>query len=200
MASTARIQASADVDPSATIADGAVIWHLAQVRENAEIGPGCIIGRGAYIDEGVTLGANCKIQNHALVYAPARLAEGVFIGPAACLTNDPHPRAISPTGDLLGSGEWEMVGVTLETGASVGARAVVLGGVTIGAWALVAAGAVVTRDVPAHALVVGTPARQVGWVDHRAHPLAADDRGGWIASDGTRFVETEDGLRVEDGS
>ncbi|XAN09358.1 acyltransferase [Ammonicoccus fulvus] len=194
------MQASADVHPSARIADGAVIWHLAQVRENAEIGPGCIIGRGAYIDEGVTLGANCKIQNHALVYAPARLADGVFIGPAACLTNDPHPRAISPAGELLGAGDWEMVGVTLETGASVGARAVVLGGVTIGAWALVAAGAVVTRDVPAHALVVGTPARQVGWVDHRARPLASDDRGGWLAPDGTRFVEADGGLRVEDAA
>lgn len=197
MASQARIQPSADVDPSATIAAGAVIWHLAQVRENAEIGPGCIIGRGAYIDEGVTLGANCKIQNHALVYAPARLADGVFIGPAACLTNDPHPRAISATGQLLGAGDWQMVGVRIGTGAAVGARAVVLGGVTIGAWALVGAGAVVTKDVLAHALVVGTPARQVGWVDHHARPLATDGPGRWLAADGTRFVETDAGLVEE---
>lgn len=198
MSRDARIQPSADVDPRATIGVDAVVWHLAQVRENADVGPGCIIGRGAYIDEGVTLGANCKIQNHALVYAPARLADGVFIGPAACLTNDPHPRAISREGVRLGAGEWEMVGVTIEKGAAVGARAVVLGGVTIGEWALVAAGAVVTKDVPAHALVAGVPARQIGWVDHHAHPLAADGPGRWQASDGTRFIETASGLRAEE--
>lgn len=195
MSSPPTVHASADVDPRASIGAGATVWHLAQVRENASVGPGCVVGRGAYIDEGVVLGANCKIQNHALVYAPARLAEGVFIGPAACLTNDPHPRAIHADGGRIGAGEWEQVGVTIGTGAAVGARAVVLGGVTIGPWALVAAGAVVTRDVPAYALVAGVPARRIGWVDHAAKPLTEVAPGRWQAEDGTAFVETDDQLQ-----
>lgn len=170
--SQASIQATADVDPTALIGPGTTVWHLAQVRENARIGSGCIIGRGAYIDEGVTLGDNCKIQNHALVYAPAELADGVFIGPAVCLTNDPYPRAISPDGVRLGAADWEHRGVRIGRGAAIGARAVVLGGVTIGEWALVAAGAVVTKDVPAHALVAGVPARQIGWVDEQGQRIA----------------------------
>lgn len=167
MSSAVRVAPSADVDESASIGDGTVVWHLAQVREGASLGESCIIGRGAYIDAGVQLGARCKVQNHALVYAPARIADGVFIGPAVCLTNDTYPRAVSPQGEQLGADDWDMVGVTIEEGASIGARAVVLGGTRVGAWALVAAGAVVVDDVPAHALVAGVPARQIGWVDRR---------------------------------
>ncbi|WP_432559509.1 acyltransferase [Granulicoccus sp. GXG6511] len=199
MPAESTVHASADVDPRAIIGAGTTVWHLAQVRENATIGPGCIIGRGAYIDEGVALGANCKIQNHALVYAPARLADGVFIGPAACLTNDPHPRAIHVDGERIGAGEWAQVGVTIGKGAAVGARAVVLGGVTVGPWALIAAGAVVTRDVPAHALVAGVPARHIGWVDHSGKRLTEIGQGRWRAANGTTFVETEDGLAEADG-
>ena len=190
-----RIEASADIDPSARIGDGAVVWHLAQVREGAVIGPGCSIGRGAYIDAGVELGANCKVQNLALVYAPARLADGVFIGPAAVLTNDPNPRAIDREGHRLGAGEWEQVGATIGRGAAIGARAVVLGGVEVGPWALVAAGAVVTRDVPAHALVVGAPARRVGWVGFDGRRLRETGEGRWTAADGTEFVADGEGLR-----
>lgn len=196
MGSDVRIQATAEVDATAHIGGGTTVWQLAQVRENAIVGPGCIIGRGAYIDEGVTLGANCKIQNHALVYAPARLEDGVFVGPAVCLTNDPHPRAISREGVRLGAGDWEQTGVTIERGAAIGARAVVLGGVTVGAWALVAAGAVVTRDVLPHALVAGVPARRIGWVDHAARPLRQVEPGLWESDDGTRFVETDGTLEA----
>lgn len=167
----ARIAETADIAADATIGEGSTVWHLAQVREGSVLGENCVIGRGAYIGVGVQLGRNCKVQNHALVYEPAELADGVFIGPAAVLTNDTHPRAINPDGSLKSADDWEAVGVTIGTGAAIGARAVCVAPVTIGAWATVAAGAVVTRDVPAHALVAGVPARQIGWVGHAGRRL-----------------------------
>lgn len=167
MAVDARILETADVDESASPGSRTTVWHLAQVREKAIIGSGRIIERGAYMDVSVRVGTNCKVQNHALVYAPARLGDAVFIGPAACLTSDPYPPAVSPEGERLEDGDWEMRGVRVDDGAVVGAGAVVLGGVRIGAWVMVAAGAVVVRDVPAYAPVAGVPARQIGWVDRR---------------------------------
>ncbi|MCL2482051.1 MAG: acetyltransferase [Propionibacteriaceae bacterium] len=161
---TVTIMASADVAESAVIGDGSSIWHLAQVREDSRLGKNCIIGRGAYIGTGVILGDNCKVQNYALVYEPARLADGVFIGPAVVLTNDTYPRAINPDGSLKSAHDWQPVGVIIGEGASVGARAVCVAPVIIGAWASVAAGAVVVKDVPGYALVAGVPARQIGWV------------------------------------
>jgi UDP-2-acetamido-3-amino-2,3-dideoxy-glucuronate N-acetyltransferase len=130
-----------------------------------------VVGRGAFIDAGVVVGDRCKIQNDALVYAPARLADGVFIGPAVVLTNDQYPRAISVEGDLKQASDWDPVGVELGYGASVGARAVCVAPVVIGNWALVAAGAVVVDDVPAHGLVVGVRARRIGWVGRSGHRL-----------------------------
>jgi acetyltransferase-like isoleucine patch superfamily enzyme len=166
-----KILPSADVDSSATLGDGSSIWHLAQIRDQVVLGSNCIIGRGAYIGSGVTLGDYFKVQNYALVYEPAKLGNGVFIGPAAVLTNDQFPRAVNTDLSLKSGSDWDAVGVTIHDGASIGARAVCIAPVTIGQWALVAAGAVVTKDVPAFALVAGVPAKRIRWVGRAGVPL-----------------------------
>jgi acetyltransferase-like isoleucine patch superfamily enzyme len=186
---------TADVSDEAVIGDGSKIWHLAQVREKAELGANCIVGRGAYIGTGVKMGDNCKVQNYALVYEPADLEAGVFIGPAVVLTNDTFPRAVSPDGSLKSAHDWEPVGVTIREGASIGARAVCVAPVTIGRWATVAAGAVVAKDVPDFALMVGVPARRRGWVGKAGFPL--ERRGeNWVCPEtGATYVEQNETLR-----
>lgn len=174
-----RIADSADVDERAVIGQGTSVWHLAQVREHAVLGADCVVGRGAYIGPGVEIGANVKIQNYALVYEPARVADGAFIGPAAVFTNDHFPRAVNPDGSLKSGSDWTPVGVTVLEGASIGARAVCVAPVTIGRWALVAAGSTVVRDVPDYALVAGVPARRIGWVGRAGVPLTPEDDDRW---------------------
>ena len=188
---TTRISDDAQVAGDVTIGDGTKIWNLVQIREGARVGAECVIGRGAYIGIGVRLGDRCKIQNNALVYDPAVIGDGVFIGPGAILTNDRLPRAISPTGELKRANDWDPVGVTVDTGASIGAGAVCVAPVRIGAWAMVAAGSVVVRDVPDHALVAGNPARQIGWVGRDGRRMAVDGEVLVDESTGTRFVEAE---------
>ena len=193
-----RIAASADVDAQASVAGGTTVWHLAQVREGADVGADCVVGRGAYIGPGVRVGRACKIQNYALVYEPAVLEDGVFVGPAAVLTNDLYPRAVNPDGSLKSAADWSPVGVTLREGASVGARAVCIAPVVVGRWATVAAGAVVTADVPDYALVAGVPARRLRWVGRAGVPLEADGDGAWRCPvTGDRFVETDGGAAIE---
>ena len=192
-----RIHDSADVAPDAALGAGTVIWHLAQVREGAELGTGCVVGRGAYVGVGVRIGDHCKIQNHALIYEPAVLEDGVFVGPAVVFTNDHFPRAITPDGDLKSASEWEPVGVTVSHGASIGARAVCVAPVRIGQWALVAAGAVVVTDVPDHALVAGVPARWVGWVGRTGRRLEPSADGRWTCpATGETYAEVPAGLTL----
>jgi UDP-2-acetamido-3-amino-2,3-dideoxy-glucuronate N-acetyltransferase len=197
---TVRVHPSADVDESAVLGPGTSVWHLAQVREGAVLGAECIVGRGAYVGSGVRMGARCKVQNYALVYEPAVLEDGVFVGPAVVFTNDHFPRAVSPDGSLKSADDWDPVGVLVRTGASIGARAVCVAPVTVGRWAMVAAGAVVVKDVPDFALVAGVPARFVRWVGRAGIPLEPDDfgvgDGRWrCPRTGERYVET-DGVLV----
>lgn len=189
------VHESADVADAAGLGEGTQVWHLAQVREGAVLGENCIVGRGAYVGAGVKIGANCKLQNHALVYEPAELEDGVFVGPAVVFTNDQYPRAISPAGERKESGGWEPVGVVVRRGASIGARSVCVAPVTIGAWALVAAGSVVIRDVPSFALVAGVPARRLGWVGRAGFPLRRNGRGLWECPQ-TGELYSEDGDRL----
>lgn len=195
-----HIAPTADVAPDAQIGSGTSVWHLAQIREGAVLGRECIVSRGVYVGTGVHIGDRCKLQNYALVYEPATLADGVFIGPGAVLTNDQYPRSIAPDGSLKRGDDWDAVGVEIGRGASIGARAVCVAPVKIGEWALIAAGAVVIEDVPPHAIVVGVPARQVGWAGRAGVPLVADGPAGWTCPEtGERYVEN-DGRLVMDPS
>jgi UDP-2-acetamido-3-amino-2,3-dideoxy-glucuronate N-acetyltransferase len=161
---SARVHPSADLEADVAIGAGTAVWHRAQVRTGARIGAECIIGRDVFIDEGVTVGDRVKIQNAALVYHGVTVEGGVFIGPNAILTNDRYPRAVTASGEVVRAEDWTVSPIVLRHGCSIGAGAVVVAGVDVGRFATVGAGAVVTRQVPNHALVAGNPARRLGWV------------------------------------
>lgn len=167
-----RIHPSAEVSPHAIIGDDVQIWHHAQVRERARIGSQCIVGKGVYIDFEVQIGSRCKIQNGAFVYHGVTLENGVFVGPGVILTNDRFPRAINPDETLKTADDWDVGLIHVRRGAALGAGCIVLPNVTIGEYAMVGAGAVVTRSVPDHGLVVGHPARLVGYVCRCGRRLA----------------------------
>ena len=200
------IHPDADVAPDARIGARTKVWDLARVREAAVIGSDCIVGRGAYVDAGVTVGDRVKIQNNALVYHGVDVASAVFIGPAAVLTNDRAPRSVTADGALASAEDWTVTSTKLHEGCSIGAAAVVVAGSDIGRYATVGAGAVVTRAVPDHALVVGNPARRLGWVcacgrrltDESGAPVGAEHAGrATCTHDGSEYLITDDECNLE---
>jgi acetyltransferase-like isoleucine patch superfamily enzyme len=199
------IHPTAEVDPRAEIGPETKVWRQVQVREGARIGRNCILGRGVYVDWDVRIGDNCKLENDALIFHGAELQDGVFIGPAVCLTNDRLPRAIRPDGRLKTLADWTAGRILICYGASVGARSVILPDLTIGRFALVGAGSVVTRDVPDHGLVIGNPARLVGYVCRCAQRLVevSDGSGGpsfVCPDDGERYRRSPDGGLLPDAA
>lgn len=164
MAGQTYIHATADVSPQAKIGEGTKVWQHAQIREFAKIGENCILSKGVYIDTGVVIGDNVKIQNGISVYQGVTLEDGVFCGPHCVFTNDKRPRAINPDGTLKSGDDWVIFKTLVKTGASIGAHATIICGITIGSWAMVGAGAVVTKSIPDFGLVLGNPARLIGFV------------------------------------
>ena len=151
-----HIHPSAAVDgPNTHVGDGTRIWHFVHVMPGAWIGERCSIGQGCYVGK-VRIGNGCRIQNNVSIFDGVTLEDDVFLGPSCVFTNVKHPRAHVSRKDSYGK-------TLVCKGASIGANATILAGVTIGAYAMVGAGAVVLEDVRAHAIVVGTPARRIGW-------------------------------------
>lgn len=151
-----KTHSTADVSPAAQIGEDTVIWNNAQVREKACVGSCCVLSKDVYIDTEVVIGNGVKIQNGVSVYKGVTVEDDVFLGPHMTFTNDLRPRAFSK--------DWQIIKTLVKKGASIGANATIVCGKTIGEYAMVAAGSVVTKDVPAHALVMGNPARITGVV------------------------------------
>lgn len=160
------VHESAYVDPGAKIGRGTEIWHFCHVMEGAEIGENCTLGQNVFVARGVRIGSNVKIQNNVSVYEGVILEDHVFCGPSMAFTNVRTPRSAYPRNTSQ-----DYLKTLVKKGATIGANATVVCGVTIGEWAFVAAGAVVTKDVSPYALVAGVPARQIGWACECGLPL-----------------------------
>jgi len=149
------VHPTAVVDKTAIMGDGTKVWHFVHVRENAEIGRGCVLGDFVYVGRGVKIGNGVKLENRATVYGRVKIEDKVFVGPHVTFTNDLYPRSFST--------DWKIVPTLVKKGASIGAGAVVMCGVTIGEYAMIGAGSVVTKNVPSHAIVYGNPAEVKGF-------------------------------------
>ena len=161
------IHLTAEVAPGATVGQDTKVWNQAQLREGCIVGDNCNIGKNCYIDFDVKIGNRVKVQNNVSIFHGVQIEVDVFIGPSVTFTNDFYPRAYSI--------DWEVYPTVVKKGASIGANATIVCGHTIGEYAMVGAGSVVTQDVPPFALVVGNPARQIGWVCKCGNKL--DDAG-----------------------
>lgn len=150
------VHPTAEVSDKAQIGEGTKIWNLAQVREDCSIGENCIISKNVYIDTKVVIGNRVKIQNNVNVYHGVEVEDDVFLGPSMTFTNDFYPRAFNS--------DWQITNTYIKKGASIGANVTVVCGNTIGQYAMIGSGSVVTKDVPDYALMVGNPAKQIGWV------------------------------------
>ena len=164
------IHPCAIVDDGAQLGDGCRVWHFAHISAGARIGRGCSFGQGVYVGNDVVVGDNVKVQNNVSVYDAVTLEDDVFCGPSMVFTNVVNPRAA-----VLRKGEYRRT--LVKRGATLGANCTVVCGVTVGDYAFVGAGAVVSRDVPAYALMLGVPARRVGWMSRHGERLALPASG-----------------------
>ncbi|MDP6953215.1 MAG: acyltransferase [Alphaproteobacteria bacterium] len=179
------VHASAVVDDGAEIGPDSKVWHFCHVMPGASIGARCVLGQNVMIGPGVRVGDGVKLQNNVSVYAGVTLEDDVFCGPSCVFTNVLTPRAFVERKD-------EFLPTLVRRGATIGANATIVCGVTVGAYAMVGAGAVVTHDVPDHALVVGNPAQPLGWVSRSGERLGTDLV---CPRTGERYCETDSGLR-----
>lgn len=163
------VHESAYIDEGARIGADTRIWHFCHVMGGATIGERCSLGQNVFVAGNVTIGNNVKIQNNVSIYEGVRLEDDVFCGPSMVFTNVKTPRSAFPRNT-----SHDYAPTVVKRGASIGANATIVCGVTLGEWSLVAAGAVVTKDVPAYALVAGVPARQLGWVCECGESLALE--------------------------
>ena len=162
--STVTIHDSAIVDEGAQIGEGSRVWHFVHVCSGAKIGKGVSLGQNVFIGNKVTIGDYCKIQNNVSVYDNVYLQDGVFCGPSMVFTNVYNPRSLIERKD-------QFLDTVVKKGATLGANCTIVCGITIGEYAFVGAGAVINKDVPAYALVVGVPAKQIGWMSEFGEQL-----------------------------
>ncbi len=167
---------TAVIDDNCQIGEGTKIWHFSHIMSNCEIGEKCNIGQNVVVSPQVKLGRNVKVQNNVSIYTGVICEDDVFLGPSMVFTNVTNPRsAVNRRG--------EYTQTLVEKGASIGANATIICGNNIGAYALIGAGAVVTKDVKPYALIVGNPAKQIGWVSEYGHRLHFDDNGNAICEE-----------------
>ncbi len=178
---------TAVIDEGCQIGEGAKIWHFSHIMPNCEIGEKCNIGQNVVVSPGVKLGRNVKVQNNVSVYTGVICEDDVFLGPSMVFTNILNPRSAIIRRDQYKE-------TLVRKGASIGANATVVCGNEIGAFALIGAGAVVTKPVPAFALVVGNPAKHIGWVSEYGHRLQFDERGFASCPESDQKYELVDGL------
>lgn len=161
---------TAVIDPGCTIGDGTCIWHFSHIMPGCTIGRNCNIGQNVVISPQVVLGSNVKVQNNVSVYTGVTCGDDVFLGPSCVFTNVVNPRSAVSRKDRY-------LKTHVGKGASIGANATIVCGHTIGEYAMIGAGAVVTKDIPPYALVVGNPSRRIGWVSEYGHRLSFNEKG-----------------------
>ncbi len=183
------VHPSSYVDEGARIGAGTKIWHFSHIHAGARIGRNCSLGQNVNIADHATIGDNVKIQNNVSVYGGVEVEDDVFLGPSCVLTNVRNPRSQVNRRNLYET-------TRLRQGATVGANATIVCGITVGRYAFIAAGSVVTRDVPDYALLVGNPARQRGWMSRHGHPLPPPDAAGirTCPESGLRYKEERPGV------